>query len=218
MMIFGDIRRKFKKHPRRALIIEGSSKRGIDHPTSLGVLELEIRYEVLEVTDIDLGEGRAVLDYWERVRGDAFAPAWSRQFRLTELPTRVVPGMTVIDRVDGGQTFYYRFWGTHHMAMKGFEMTGKTIDQAPNKDIQRIGTRQLETVIQRRRPTVFLYTIDYPRRHKPSEFILRLPLSDDGETVNRVASFQDLTSPTARWEILHDALLPDRPYGGGMAR
>ena len=179
---------------------------------------MNVRYEVLEVTDLDLGEADAVLNYWDRVRGAAFAPAWSTQFRLTDLPTAVVPGMTVIDRIDGGQNFFYRFWGTNHMAMKGFEMTGKTIDRSPNKDIQRIGTRQLETVIQRRRPTVFLYTIDYPKRHRPAEFILRLPLSDDGVTVNRVASYQDLTSTTARWDVVHSALLPDRPFGGGAAR
>lgn len=177
-----------------------------------------IHYDILDVADIDLGEAQPVLDYWNRVRGDAFAPAWSDQFRLTDLPPLLVPGMTVIDRVDGGQNFYYRFWGTNHMTMKGFEMTGKTIDQTPNKGIQRIGTRQLETVIQRRRPTVFLYTIDYPKRHRPTEFILRLPLSDDGTTVNRIASYQDLTSATARWDVVHNTLMPNRPFGGGAAQ
>lgn len=176
---------------------------------------MHIRYEVLNPADIDLGEGQSVLDYWERVRGAAIAPAWLHQFKLTDLPTHVVPGMTVIDRVDGGQNFFYRFWGTNHTTMKGFEMTGKTVDQAPNKDIQRIVTRQLETVIQRRLPTVFLYTVDYPRRHRPTEFVLRLPLSDDGVTVDRIATFQDLASPSARWELVLDTLLPDRSCSGG---
>ena len=176
---------------------------------------MHIRYDILDTTDVDLGEGQSVLDYWNRVRGDAFAPVWSHQFKLTDLPCHIVPGMTVVDRIDGGQNFSYRFWGTNHMAMKGFEMTGKTVDQTPNKDIQRIATRQFETVIQRRRPTVFLYTIDYPRRHRPSEFVLRLPLSDDGVTVDRIATFQDLNSPSARWEMILDNLLPDRPYSGG---
>ena len=177
---------------------------------------MHIRYDILDTTDVDLGEGQSVLDYWNRVRGDAFAPVWSHQFKLTDLPCHIVPGMTVVDRIDGGQNFSYRFWGTNHMAMKGFEMTGKTVDQTPNKDIQRIATRQFETVIQRRRPTVFLYTIDYPRRHRPSEFVLRLPLSDDGVTVDRIATFQDLTSPSARWEMIIESLLPERPCGGSQ--
>ena len=60
---------------------------------------MHIRYEILDTTDIDLGEGQSVLDYWNRVRGDAFAPVWSRQFKLTDLPCHIVPGMTVIDRL-----------------------------------------------------------------------------------------------------------------------
>ena len=164
-----------------------------------------LRYDVLEATDIDLGRGRVVLDYWHQARGDAFAPAWQTQFRLTDLPVNIVPDMTVIDRSDCSAAFLYRFWGTNHVVMKGFEMSGKTIDQTPTKTIQTIGTKQLETVVQRRRPTVFLYTIDYPLRQRPAEFILRLPLSDDGVKVNRIASFQDLSSSGARWKDLFDA-------------
>jgi hypothetical protein len=173
---------------------------------------MSIRYDVLDAGEIDLGRAQTVLEYWDRVRGDAFAPAWVSQFKLPDLPVRLVPDMTVIDRVDSGQNFYYRFWGSNHAVMKGFEMTGKTIDETPNKEIQRIGTRQLETVVQRRRPTVFVYAIDYPRRHKPTEFILRLPLSDDGTTVNRIVSYQDLASDSAKWDLLIDQIWA-RPTG-----
>ena len=175
---------------------------------AFGVLALEPKYEVLEVDDVDLGTGQLVLDYWNRVRGDAFAPVWQKAFKLSDQPSAIVPDMTVIDRRVDDQTFFYRFWGTNHVVMKGFEMTGKTIDQTPNKTIQRIGTRQLETVIQRRRPTVFLYTIDYPKRHKPAEFILRLPLSNNGVDVTAVVSHQDLNAEGARWENLFKAVWP----------
>ncbi|MEQ8507193.1 MAG: hypothetical protein RIB80_17870 [Rhodospirillales bacterium] len=171
---------------------------------------MELKYEILEVDDIDLGPAQTVLDYWNSVRGGAFAPAWMRQFRLSDLPPRIVPDMTVIDRIDAGQNFYYRFWGTNHVLMKGFEMTGKTIDQTPNKTIQHIGTRQLEITFQRRRPTVFLYSIDYPSRHRPTEFILRLPLSDDGAAISGFASFQDLNAADARWETLMENVWPEQ--------
>ena len=179
----------------------------------LGCWVLDIRYDVLETSDIDLGIGQDVLDYWNRLRGEAFAPAWSDQFKLTDLPIQIVPDMTVIDVIDGGANFYYRFWGTNHVVMKGFEMSGKTIDQTPNETIQKIGTHQLRTVIERRRPTVFLYSIDYPRRHKPAEFILRLPLSSDGETVDGIVSHQDLSSSGAQWESLFENVWPPLPQG-----
>ena len=179
----------------------------------LGCWVLDIRYDVLETSDLDLGVGQEVLDYWDRLRGEAFAPAWSNQFKLTDLPTQIVPDMTVIDIIDGGRNFYYRFWGTNHVVMKGFEMSGKMIDQTPNEMIQEIGTRQLQTVIERRRPTVFLYSIDYPRRHKPAEFILRLPLSSDGEAVDCIVSHQDLSSSGAQWETLFEKVWPSLPQG-----
>lgn len=175
---------------------------------------MQIDYEVLETNDIDLGAASRVLDYWSASRNGHFAPAWQRDFRLVDLAPDLIPCMTVIDRIDGGQNYYYRFWGTRHAAMKGFEMTGKTIDQTPNKAIQRIATRQLETVVQRRRPTVFLYKIDYPTRHRAAEFVLRLPLSDDDETVNRVVAFQDLDNAEMDWETVMQTVWPEGRRGG----
>ena len=171
---------------------------------------MEVRYETLESHAVDLGDGAVVLDYWNRVRGDRFAPAWGSQFRLTDLPTSIVPNLTVIDRIDGGHNFFYRFWGTNHATLKGFEMTGKTIDRTPSRAIQQIATRQLETVIQRRRPTVFLYSVDYPNRHRKAEFVLRLPLSTDGTRVDGVVTYQDLTSPAAHWDEVVQMVWPER--------
>jgi len=176
-------------------------------------LGMQIDYEILETHDIELGAASRVLSYWNAARGGRFAPAWQRDFSLMGLPLDLIPCMTVIDRVDGGQTYFYRFWGTRHVSMKGFEMTGKTVEQTPNKAIQRIATRQLEAVVQRRRPTVFLYKIDYPARHRAAEFVLRLPLSDDGETVNRIVTFQDLDNAEMEWEVVMRNVWPDGRRG-----
>ena len=48
----------------------------------LGCWVLDIRYDVLETSDIDLGIGQDVLDYWNRLRGEAFA-------RLEEVEEKV---------------------------------------------------------------------------------------------------------------------------------
>ena len=171
-------------------------------------------FDALDPRDVDLGPAADILAYWERVRGDRFAPAWQRDFNLFDLPSTLIPCMTVIDRIEGGGNFRYRFWGTCHVAMKGFEMSGKNFDELPNRAIQAMGTRQLEIVIQRRRPTVFVYKLDYPGRQRLTEFNIRLPLSDDGETIDRFVSYQDLNSVGADWEDAMENLMNQPRWDG----
>ena len=159
-----------------------------------------IHFEVLEPDAADMGAASQILAYWEQARGDRFAPAWQRDFRLLDLPVDAIPCMTVVDRIRDGKAYFYRFWGTRHAILKGFEMTGKTVEATPNRTIGALAAQQFDAVIRRRRPTVFLYKIDYPARRRLAEFVLRLPLSDDGETVDRIATFQDLISVGRDWQ------------------
>ncbi|MEK9671198.1 MAG: hypothetical protein VW268_01670 [Rhodospirillaceae bacterium] len=59
-----------------------------------------------------------MLDYWNGVAGDRFAPSW-QAFNLAALPPDAIPGVTVVDLIPGEVAdFRYRFWGTRQAAYK----------------------------------------------------------------------------------------------------
>lgn len=131
-----------------------------------------------------------VLSYWSHACRGAFAPAW-RDFRLVDLSNRVLPWaiITDIERDEGGAVsqMRYRYWGTEWTRLYHQEMTGKAIDAFRYPELAESFKDQYLEVIQRREPVSFTTSYPTPSDVRADFTILRLPLSDDGETVNKVA-------------------------------
>lgn len=72
------------------------------------------------------------LAYWDRQRGDRWAPLWS-EFKLFDLPPQIIP-MTVVVDVEGedpgAARFVYRFWGTRRAELYGKESMGQEVRDA----------------------------------------------------------------------------------------
>ncbi|MEQ9554977.1 MAG: hypothetical protein RIG67_04355 [Rhodospirillales bacterium] len=154
--------------------------------STMGYLE----YTVLPVDASLMPEGMPkVLEYWDSVRGDRWAPPWS-EFKLYELPPLIVPMCVVVD-VQGNDPaqarFVYRFWGTHRATLYGRESTGREVrDALPDKSGPIIA-EQCGLVLKTRKPILFRNV--YP--FKPAEaavcITLRLPIaSPDGAHVDKI--------------------------------
>lgn len=133
----------------------------------------------------------AALRYWNDLRADAFAPGW-RDFDLMQIPAALLPYTIVADlHLDQGYVGY-RYYGSGMAELHGFELTGKT-----SNDLQPPGLRahivaQYREVAEARRPLLFATDIVVKQGIRMRHLVFRLPLSNDGETVSNVVTFEDV--------------------------
>jgi len=168
-------------------------------------MQKRIRY--VEIDTICHDGAAQVYDLWNRVRPDSFAPAFGRDFRLDDLPVDIIPSLTVVDVLRGGEDYFYRFWGTESVLRKGLEMTGKCLSEAPTREGRRNGFEQYEAVLAERKPLAIVYQATYLSSAAASrQLTFRFPLSSDGETVDKIITYQNLKQHPADWENLYDEM------------
>ena len=102
---------------------------------------------------------RSCVDYWETKRGEQFAPRWS-DFRLYELPAKVLPYVLVLDVKGEPPTFWYRYWGSGHTQYHQHDYTGKKTTDMADTWSATLLTNQYMTVMEARRPLVFINTYE----------------------------------------------------------
>lgn len=137
-------------------------------------------------------DAAAILGYWEKRRGDRFAPRWS-EFEWSELPPRLVPWSLIVDVVPAlnptGLDFRYRFFGTAPVRMHGRDFTGGWVSAMEPVDIVPKLLAEYEFAVSARTP---IHIVSEGRSRKSGEMVtfcyefLRLPWSDDGVTVDRI--------------------------------
>jgi hypothetical protein len=127
----------------------------------------------------------ACVSYWNETRGETFAPRWAN-FKLHDLPPRVLPFVLVLDVAGEPPEFTYRYWGSGHTQYHRRDYTGKKLSDMADEWSSALLTRQYLTVMDARRPLVFLNTyegVDNPLRS------LRMPMSDDGQNVTHMFAY-----------------------------
>ncbi|MGJ3260259.1 MAG: PAS domain-containing protein [Rhodospirillales bacterium] len=147
------------------------------------------RLHEVDFADNPVPDFETALSYWERQRGDAFAPAW-RDFDLMEVPLHMLSACMVVDVPPGDGPLRYRFFGSAIAASHGFELTGKTSDDIQSERLRHHVINQYRTIVDGRRPRLFTSEIYVKQGVPKRDLLLRLPLSDDGETVTGVVSFE----------------------------
>jgi len=148
--------------------------------------------DLSEITDPEIHE---FVDYWASVKGEAFAPSW-KQFNLSRLNPKLVPYVIVADAVydpSGREVidFVIRFWGTGQTEWKGADKTGKRTRDFPQFRGPE-GWEEYLRVVQEKRPIASrdtVYREQYGKRVNIEQTQVRVPLSDDGVNVTKVATF-----------------------------
>ncbi len=163
-----------------------------------------VKIKIFDVGDVLSSYSTDVLSYWEDKRGADFAPAWQRAFRLEELGWHIIPSISVVDVLDGGKDFKYRFWGTRNVTLKGFEMTGKKLSEQKFPLAVENGMTQFNEIIQQRRPLAIVYLGTYKSLVSREHITYRFPLSDDGEKVDKIVTYQNLEIKPSNWKELYE--------------
>ncbi len=130
-----------------------------------------------------------VLRYWNRCRGDRFAPAWT-DMDLMAFPLQVLPYTIVVDIQTPPQPILYRYYGSGIARNHGFEMTNRTSDDIQPEQLRQHILSQYAIIIEARTPRLFATDIYVKRGLRLQDLVLRLPLSSDGVTVTNVITVE----------------------------
>lgn len=84
----------------------------------------EYSCEEVPVDDVLVSACQAVYDLWRSSSSVADQPMW-RDIDLSAFPSDIIPFLRVVDVVDDGTSFRYRFWGTGMTDIYGVEQTGR---------------------------------------------------------------------------------------------
>ena len=156
--------------------------------------------QIGEASDDDLRawDLMPMLDYWNRIRGDAFAPRWE-DFNIIDLPAHIRGGMVVLDYDRAKNDFRVRFWGVDLWDMFGTDLTGKWISAVKDTGmmtrfrkhgVKMLETKQVQKVLHRGETSTG-ETETYP--------VLRLPISDDGVNVTKIITVRNAKQLGRRW-------------------
>ncbi len=163
------------------------------------------QYLQAEVDYDELPEGlRVVYDYWDALRTGRFAPSW-QDFDLLQMPSSIIPDVHVADIVppETGM-FRSRFWGTNLTRVYCQDNTNKTIrDLQPSELADTVHNNMLQ-VVETKQPKAYLSEIALPLRMERFQYLLRLPLSDDGVRVHHIVT---------SLEYIHDRLHSREIFG-----
>lgn len=128
-----------------------------------------------------------VFAYWLSKRGDAWAPRLS-DFRLDDLPPRVVPWSVLVDVGDREGDFLYRFWGTERRNLIGYELTGKSLSDIPDAFMRNGNVREYKHVVATRMPLLCQTPVTTSTGREAVFETMRLPLSQNGVSVTHIYS------------------------------
>lgn len=128
-----------------------------------------------------------VFAYWNELKADRFAPAWS-EFDMMQIPPKLLPSTLVKDVERNPLAFRFRYYGSRFAHLRNKEYTGKTVCEMDGHAFSSAISASLEVFIQQFSPK---YYIVEKQGHQSSTVIqtqLRLPVSNDGETITNIIS------------------------------
>ena len=126
----------------------------------------------------------AIYAYWKSLKCNSIAPSWD-QFDLFLLPPIILPTTAVcdIEKELGSSTF--RFWGSHLTPVQGQDMTGRRMDEMMPLNHRLNIFAAHERVVRERHPNASCHGRRELGGIAKAQLVLRLPLSSDGETVDK---------------------------------
>ncbi len=147
-----------------------------------------------DVTGIVTPEAKVLFAYWLSKRRDRFAPPRA-ELEPKDIRT-LLPNIHLYDVEDDARGFRVRVIGTRIVAAIGIDPTGKTLTANETELMYARTFAFLGATYRYRRP--LLASTDRtaaPNRNYLGAENLTLPLSDDGETINKIMICTTFTTP-----------------------
>ncbi len=163
-----------------------------------GKKDVEIISRFIPPQDAPVEYHVKIFNCWQNKRGDRFAPPWSSSI-LAELPTEAISLTSIADITPDPLLATYRFWGTGLTNVFGADYTGKTPAEVPPKSLGINTEDGYARLASSRMAHYEVKEFETSRGLFGRALVLRLPFSDDGESVSHGMSsyYFESHTPTA---------------------
>ena len=148
--------------------------------------KIEIRRSYVDPAESPIPSHQALLAYWDELRGARWAPTWP-EVSLMRLPPVAIPFVVVTDIVhENGKptSSRYRFWGSGLTQYYGEDYTGKFVHEIPPRSSGIANDSACIRIANERAPHLEIKEFVTPKGLLAKALKLRVPLSDNGETVD----------------------------------
>lgn len=152
-----------------------------------------IRTEWVDISDVTKPCLMDVFEHWDQVRDGKFAPSLL-EFRLEELPPKIVPYMVIVDVLGPPMDFYYRFFGTKMVENAGFDMTRKSYFADKVEGYGFVNSEIFPHVVKERKPLCTLTSWISIKGMRFFTTTLRLPISENDKDVTHAVSVNHFDS------------------------
>jgi hypothetical protein len=131
---------------------------------------------------------RKIHDYWRLKCGARRMPA-RRDIDPVDMPRSLLPGICLVDVVADERRYVYRLVGTADVEVRGSDPTGKSVLQGFFGPSVENVLASYDRVVTTRAPFLDPTHFKASTGRYVTEETLFLPLSDDGENVNKILVF-----------------------------
>lgn len=158
---------------------------------------------------------QACYEYWLRLKGARKSPKWS-EWDWFAIPVKLIPYFLVVDVIPAtGQEprdYVYRFYGTASVTMHSFDFTNLSIRKIRSPVTAKSTAEQYYEVTETHEAIGSAYLIQAGEDGLPHvQTSLRMPFSNDGETVSQIATYCDWSRDIQRIREDHIRAYGERP-------
>ncbi len=144
---------------------------------------VEIRSVYIAPDESPVDTHLVTLDNWKVRSGDRFAPSWN-EYSMMDFPLTEIPCISLTDISTAPLQSIYRFWGTGLTQVFGGDFTGKSPADVPPKSLGMSSNGGCARLIYDRAPHYEVKEFLRDNGVFGRAMVLRLPFTDDGESVN----------------------------------
>jgi len=134
---------------------------------------------------------KRALQIWNGWCRDRPAPTW-REVDLIAFPPTLLPLMTVVDVLEGGRDYRYRFWGSQLTGLFGRDETGSLLSENTITESGELRMRQFMEVVQEVRPALFVTAFMKTQQVAAEKMNLRLPVCDAPGMVSKIITLSTM--------------------------
>jgi hypothetical protein len=151
--------------------------------------DLSVEAELLDIEAIELPALARLYAYWRMRCQGRFAPARA-DIDPTDLGY-ILPRLLMFDVLEGGADFRVRLAGSGTFNLHGRDITGMRVSEFKPLAFRDAVLSSYRQIVQDRRPIYLRNTYRESGIEIDAYHVLRLPLSNDGETVNIILVGED---------------------------
>jgi hypothetical protein len=149
------------------------------------------RFMSLPLEELKSEDLLAALELWRSWCGGRAAPLWA-DVNLSAFPSKLLPMATVVDVLNGGEDFRYRYWGSELSRLFKREETGVLLSEHVVNQSGHIRFSQFWEVVIQVRPLLFMTIFERIEGVMAEKINLRLPVIDEAGAVDKIISFSTM--------------------------